>query len=261
MNNRSSTGSQAGRRNASVPGQVNPVVYILSLLVGGLGATMVIPLLVEWAAPEAHPTMFAVPMLAAVGTGIVLFAATRSDADLELDHRQAFIVTAGSLDDPARLRRHPLRVCRTGLDRCDLRGRIGPDNDGLDRGAGAGCLAGQPSALALLPAMDRRCRHHRHRGGASALHAGGRHAVVQGGKLRPFREVRGARPCLRGADPGDLSVHDGGLCGAVRQFRHVRLRCDQPRDDNALHRRILDPTMPASPSSSRARCTPSRSSS
>lgn len=40
--------------------------------------------------------MFAVPMLAAVGTGIVLFAATRSDADLELDHRQAFIVTAGS---------------------------------------------------------------------------------------------------------------------------------------------------------------------
>jgi len=96
MNNRSSTGSQTGRRNASVPGQVNPVVYILSLLVLGLGATMVIPLLVEWAAPDAHPTMFAVPMLAAMGTGIVLFAATRSDADLELNHRQAFIVTAGS---------------------------------------------------------------------------------------------------------------------------------------------------------------------
>ena len=68
MNNRSSTGSQAGRRNASVPGQVNPVVYILSLLVLGLGATMVIPLLVEWAARDAHPTMFAVPMLAAMGT-------------------------------------------------------------------------------------------------------------------------------------------------------------------------------------------------
>ena len=34
--------------NAGRSGQVNPVVYILSLLVGGLGTTMLVPLLVEW---------------------------------------------------------------------------------------------------------------------------------------------------------------------------------------------------------------------
>ena len=82
--------------NAGRSGQVNPVVYILSLLVGGLGTTMLVPLLVEWSRPDGRPTMFLVPMLAALVVGGLLFAATRSEAELELNHREAFLVTATS---------------------------------------------------------------------------------------------------------------------------------------------------------------------
>jgi trk system potassium uptake protein TrkH len=80
----------------SLPRQISPVVNVLSLLLAGLGATMVIPLFIEMARPDSHPIIFALPMVGSVTLGFILFAATRSSAQLALDHREAFLVTASS---------------------------------------------------------------------------------------------------------------------------------------------------------------------
>ncbi|WP_339749561.1 TrkH family potassium uptake protein [uncultured Maricaulis sp.] len=76
------------------PRQVNPVVNVLSLLIAGLGATMAIPLFIEMARTGGHPIIFALPLVGTVTFGLILLAATRGAARLELDHRQAFLVTA-----------------------------------------------------------------------------------------------------------------------------------------------------------------------
>jgi trk system potassium uptake protein TrkH len=78
------------------PRQINPVVNVLSLLIAGLGATMIIPLFIELARPDGHAVIFALPMVATVTLGAILLVATRGAAQLALDHRQAFLVTASS---------------------------------------------------------------------------------------------------------------------------------------------------------------------
>lgn len=76
------------------PRQINPVVNVLSMLIAGLGASMVIPLFIELARPGGHAIIFALPLIGSVTLGIILLAATRGAARLELSHRQAFLVTA-----------------------------------------------------------------------------------------------------------------------------------------------------------------------
>ena len=83
----------AGRKE---PRQINPVVNVLSLLIVGLGVTMIIPLFIEMARTDGHPVIFALPMVATVTLGAILLVATRGSAQLALDHRQAFLVTASS---------------------------------------------------------------------------------------------------------------------------------------------------------------------
>lgn len=78
------------------PRQVSPVINVLSLLIAGLGGTMIIPLFIEMARPGGHIIIFALPMVVSVTLGIVLLAATRGSAQLALDHREAFLVTASS---------------------------------------------------------------------------------------------------------------------------------------------------------------------
>ena len=76
------------------PRPLNPVIQILSILILGLGGSMIVPLMMEASRSGGHPTLFAFPMGVTLAAGTILLVATRSPVPLELDHRQAFLVTA-----------------------------------------------------------------------------------------------------------------------------------------------------------------------
>jgi trk/ktr system potassium uptake protein len=73
-----------------------PVVFILSLLVMGSGAAMLVPFLMEMGEADGNVLMFAVPMFGSLAVGGLVFGASRSTFELVLDHRQAFLITGAS---------------------------------------------------------------------------------------------------------------------------------------------------------------------
>ncbi len=145
------------------------------------------------------------------------------------------------LDRRAGLRRPAAHLSRARLYRRLLRGHVRADDHRLDRVRRSRHATDGYLDLALATAMGRRHRDHRDGDRAAALSPCRRDAAVSHGELRAVRQDRAACFPSRRRHRRHLSRPHPRLRHPLRLRRNVGVRCLQSRDDDGLHRRLLDP--------------------